>query len=117
MSQNGRRGQSSIEYAVVIAVAVSALVAMSVYIKRGISGKLRAAADSVGEPYHPRQTDADLTLSVINNTTTEAKLLKDQPVSDGTADVMVTTITINGPDTTTKTGTETVGPLGTDLWN
>lgn len=110
------RGQSAIEYAVLIAVVVLALVTMQIYIKRGISGKLRAAADSVGEPYHPKQTDADFTLSVISDTMTEAKLLKDQQVDDTTADVMVTTSTIND-ETTTRTGAETVGPLGNDLWN
>ena len=51
------QGQSTIEYAVVIGMAVAALLAMAAYIKRGISGKLRVAADSIGEPYEPRRTD------------------------------------------------------------
>lgn len=46
-----RRGQSTLEYAVVIAVVVGALVAMQYYIKRGVQGKLRESSDQIGEQY------------------------------------------------------------------
>lgn len=40
-----RRGQSTAEYAVLIAVAVGAIVAMQIYVKRGIQGKVKGAMD------------------------------------------------------------------------
>ena len=40
-----RRGQTTAEYAILIAVAVGAIVAMQVYVKRGIQGKVRGAMD------------------------------------------------------------------------
>lgn len=46
-----RKGQSTLEYALIIAVVVGALLAMNVYMKRGVQGKLRESVDSVGEQY------------------------------------------------------------------
>lgn len=40
-----RRGQSSAEYAIVLAVLLAALVAMQVYIKRGAQGRIKLGVD------------------------------------------------------------------------
>ncbi|MDP3723319.1 MAG: hypothetical protein Q8R91_07475 [Candidatus Omnitrophota bacterium] len=48
-----RRGQSTLEYAVVIGVVAAALVVMQIYMKGGIQGKLREATDDVGEQFSP----------------------------------------------------------------
>ena len=45
------KGQSTLEYAVIIAVVVGALLAIQIYMKRGVEGKLRGSADSIGEQY------------------------------------------------------------------
>ena len=45
------KGQGTLEYAVLIAAVVGALLAMQSYMKRGIQGKLRDSADSIGEQY------------------------------------------------------------------
>jgi Flp pilus assembly pilin Flp len=42
------RGFSTIEYAILIAVTVAALLAMQTYIGRAINGRWRQAADSIG---------------------------------------------------------------------
>lgn len=111
-----RNGQSIVEYGVLIAVIVGALLAMQVYVKRGLSGRLRASADSLGEQYAPRKTSANVTLKVKSDTVTTSKLKKDQTVAGQKVDVIETETKIN-QETTERTGTETVGPLGTDLWN
>ena len=111
-----RNGQTALEYATVAVVLAAALVGMSLYMKRGISGRFRGAADSIGEQYAPKQTDASFTITVSSDTTTNSKLIKDKDLGRGQlADVIETTTTINN-DTTTRTGRETVGQLGTDLW-
>lgn len=46
-----RRGQSTLEYAVVIAVVAGALLLMNHYIRRGVEGKLRESTDQIGEQY------------------------------------------------------------------
>ena len=50
---------STIEYALLIAVAVAALITMSVYIKRAVSGRFKDTADSFGfgRQYEPDHTD------------------------------------------------------------
>ncbi|OGX17149.1 MAG: hypothetical protein A3K83_03725 [Omnitrophica WOR_2 bacterium RBG_13_44_8b] len=44
----GNNGFSSLEYAVFIAIVILALVSMSAYITRAISGKIRASGDVFG---------------------------------------------------------------------
>lgn len=114
-ADGARRGQSTIEYAVLAAVLVGALLSMQIYMKRGVSGRLRQAADSIGAQYAPRKATSDMTQTVISDTTTKSKILLDQPVGAETADVMVTETIINN-DSTSRTGSEKVEALGTDLW-
>ena len=64
-----RRAQSTLEYALVIAVVVGALVAMQVYVKRGVQGRLKSAADDIGEQYSPGNTTGTVTVSTITSTT------------------------------------------------
>jgi len=42
-----KRAQSTAEYAVLIALVVGAVVAMQVYVKRGIQGRIRDVVDDV----------------------------------------------------------------------
>ena len=58
-----RKAQSTLEYAVVIFAIVAALVTMQIYLKRGIQGKMRQSADSIGEQYAPENTTSDINLT------------------------------------------------------
>ena len=53
-----RRGSLSIEYSVLIAIIISSIIAMMVYVKRSMMGKLRDSADSFGfgRQYEPGVT-------------------------------------------------------------
>jgi uncharacterized protein (UPF0333 family) len=51
MLKNKNRGQGTLEYAVIIAVVVGALIAMQIYMKRGIEGKAREATEQIGEQF------------------------------------------------------------------
>jgi len=59
-----RIAQSTIEYMVMVAVVAAALVAMSVYGKRAIQGRIRAGADQVSSEsaYMPRGTQGNITV-------------------------------------------------------
>jgi len=48
-----KRGQSTLEYALLIAAIVAGLVMMQIYVKRGFGGKMKGSADDVGEQYDP----------------------------------------------------------------
>jgi len=53
------KGVLTIEYALLIAVAIAAFISMAVYAKRAICGKLRQAGDSFG---HGRQYEPGATV-------------------------------------------------------
>ena len=61
------RGQSTLEYAVLISVVVAALIAMQIYMKRGVQGKLRDATDQVGEQFRPAGTDTFWSYNTVSN--------------------------------------------------
>ncbi|MFA5144930.1 MAG: hypothetical protein WC723_02875 [Candidatus Omnitrophota bacterium] len=98
------RAQFSLEYAVVIVCIIIALIAMQAYMKRGMQGKMRQTADSIGEQYDPASTTSDSTMafnSVTNTLTTTI---------DNSGSTTTNTVS-NFEETQTRTGTETVGPL------
>ncbi len=49
MNVFNRKGQNTAEYAVLIAVVVGAIVAMQIYVKRGLQAKVKHVADRVGD--------------------------------------------------------------------
>lgn len=55
-NQRISRAQSTLEYTVIIAVVVGALLAMQIYMKRGVQGKLRESTDDIGEQFAAGQT-------------------------------------------------------------
>lgn len=91
---NSKKGQSTLEYAIIIAVVVAALLAMQFYMKRGVQGKLRSSTDEIGEQFSPTYTSNYTTESLTNTTET---------VTAGGA----TTTNIHSA-TQDKTGSETV---------
>lgn len=56
-----RKGQSTMEYAIVIGLVIAAAVGMQIYVKRGLQGKIRDATDikasgaswMTGDQYEP----------------------------------------------------------------
>jgi len=58
-----KKGQSVMETAVLVLVIVGALIAMQVYLKRGIQGRLRGGVDSIGEQYDPQATSSSFAIS------------------------------------------------------
>ena len=52
-----KKAQSTVEYAVLIIIIIGALLTIQIYIKRGIQGRLRTAADDIGEQFSPGGTN------------------------------------------------------------
>ena len=107
------RAQSSVEFAVMFAVVVAALLGMLVYMKRGLSGGYRQSADQIGGQYAPRQAVSDITMTEISNTTSVSELTN---TSGEPTMVSTTTIKDSDPQTTRREGFESIGPLGTNIW-
>ena len=62
-----KKAQSTLEYALIISVVVGALLAMQVYVKRGIQGRLKKAADDLGDQYSPGHTTGSIAVTVNTN--------------------------------------------------
>jgi Flp pilus assembly pilin Flp len=67
---NQKRGQSTLEYAVLIVVIIGALLTIQVYIKRGVQGRLKSAADDIGDQYSDGNTNS-IERTVRNSNTSE----------------------------------------------
>jgi len=90
------KGQSVLEYAMIIAVVVGALLAIQIYMKRGLQGRLRESSDQIGE-----QFDAENT--TVNRATTHGGTTTQTVTPAG-----VTTSTTTG-ETRTESGSDVVG--------
>ena len=62
------KGQSTLEYAVLVIIVIGALLSIQMYIKRGLQGRLRSAADDIGDQYSPGNTNVTKTVVTTSNT-------------------------------------------------
>lgn len=81
------KAQSILEYCIVIACIIASLVAMSIYVKRGIQGRLKTLSDSIGEPYSPKNTSSDITTNIESDTTSLIYRLPEIPPGCSVEDV------------------------------
>lgn len=94
-----KKAQSTLEYAIVLAVVVGALIAMQIYMKRGVEGRLRSSTDDIGEQFDPHKTS-------FNFTTTR----NSTAVENTTGGITTTSMGIGGgvAEVQTRSGSETV---------
>ncbi|MDP8259863.1 MAG: hypothetical protein P9L96_02515 [Candidatus Gygaella obscura] len=57
-----KRGQSTLEYAVIIAAVIAGLVAMQKFMTRSVQGKLRDSVNDIGEQYSADHTVSETTI-------------------------------------------------------
>ena len=99
-----KKGQNTLEYAVIIAVIVAALIAMQGYLKRGVQGKLKASSDDIGDQFSPQTTSS-------NTDTITSRAHSQEDIVGGNAPV---TTVVTG-QTQNRVTNENVGQL-TDEW-
>lgn len=99
-SKNRHRAQSTLEYAVIIAVVVGALLAIQIYMKRGIQGKLRGSTDQIGEQFEAEKT-------TVNRTTTRTGTTV-QKIEGGATTSSTGSGDLGKAETSTDEGSETV---------
>jgi len=62
------KGQSTLEYAVLVMIIIGALVTIQTYIKRGVQGRLKSSSDDIGDQFSPGNTNAIKTTTVHSKT-------------------------------------------------
>ena len=107
------RGQSMVEYTMVIACVIAALVTMQFYVKRAIQGRVRESADTIGEQYAPRHMNSQVTITQTGNTTIKAEAVVD-PLDPKKFGLKTTSTT---DEATTRTGYENVGKFEDNLYD
>ncbi|MFA5144928.1 MAG: hypothetical protein WC723_02865 [Candidatus Omnitrophota bacterium] len=105
-SRGFKKGQGTLEYAVIVVVVIGALIAMQWYIKGGYQGKLRQASDDMGEQFSPTRTTTNYVTSTSSST--------NEQVSGGSlgSNVMPVSST-NFTQTQSRAGSESVESLST----
>jgi len=65
-----KKGQNILEYIVLLALIVSALLIMNIVIKRAYQGRIKQNADEVGQQYSPGHTTSKITTETKSENTT-----------------------------------------------
>ena len=65
-----RKGQTTIEYTLLLIIIMGALLTASNYIKRGIQGRWKSAVDEVGDQYDHRFANGSILHSLLSNSIT-----------------------------------------------
>jgi hypothetical protein len=63
LNRKRQKGQSTLEYAVLIIIIIGALLSIQMYIKRGIQGRLKSATDDIGTQYSQGNTNVIKTMT------------------------------------------------------
>lgn len=130
------KAQTLIEYMVLFGCMIIALVGMQIYLKRGISGGIKASADSLGRQFDPDHTEYGVSGPPLitrnrGESVTEVVTRKEtdddgqerfftdtytvtgpssEAVTDDAGNVIIPADTGRRPDETTTTGREIVHP-------
>lgn len=89
LNRKRQKGQSTLEYAILIIIIIGALLSIQVYIKRGVQGRLKSATDDIGTQFSPGNTNVVkkmITSSQSQDTfktgVTKSQLLKEEKTYD-----------------------------------
>jgi Flp pilus assembly pilin Flp len=62
-----QKGQSILEYTIILVIILAVLITMKDYIKRGFQGRWKSAADDMGDQYDPRFVNSSTNYSTEVN--------------------------------------------------
>jgi len=89
LNKKRQKGQSTLEYAILIIIIIGALLSIQVYIKRGIQGRLKSATDDIGTQFSPgntnvikRMTTSSRSSETFEDGVTRSELLGDEITRD-----------------------------------
>ena len=71
LNEKRQKGQSTLEYAILIIIIIGALLSIQVYIKRGVQGRLKSATDDIGDQFSPGNTNVIKTMTTTSTSQTK----------------------------------------------
>ncbi len=99
-----KKGQSTLEYAILILIVIVALLAMQTYLKRGIQGRMRESSENIGQAYSPGYTTSEFVTEATSSTTETV---------DGKAGITHTELNSREEN---KTGNEKIDTYENEYW-
>ncbi len=103
LNRRRQKGQSTLEYAILIIIIIGALLSIQVYIKRGVQGRLKSAADDIGDQFSVGNQNVTKTVKVSS--------LTDETFVDGES-----VSKLKGNETTTTLMNSEVIKTGQEFW-
>ena len=61
------KGQTILEYTVIVIIILGVMIAMKDYIKRGIQGRWKSASDDFGDQYDPQSVNSNIVYATQAN--------------------------------------------------
>jgi hypothetical protein len=104
---NRMKGQSTLEYAILIIIIIGALLTIQTYIKRGVQGRLKGSADDIGEQYSSGNTN------VVKSTKTKVTT---KETFGGEAGQGVAKSEIQGNEITNSTSSSQILNVDQEYW-
>ena len=103
-----RKGQSTLEYAILVVIIIGALLTIQTYVKRGVQGRLKSSSDDIGDQFSPGNTNALKATKVHSQTKEEF----------GTAGLGqgVSRSTITGNETTNTVDRSQIANVDQEYW-
>lgn len=73
MLKKMKKGQTTIEYAMLLVIVIGSFIAIQNYLKRGVQGRWQDAVDTLGDQYDPRYADTSIEHTL--NSTTQTQIM------------------------------------------
>lgn len=70
MLRSPHKGQTLVEYIVLLIIVIGTLLGVGNYFKRGLQGRWKTATDDLGDQYDPRAADGTVRHTLVSNTVT-----------------------------------------------
>jgi Flp pilus assembly pilin Flp len=107
---HNRKGQTILEYTVILIVLMGVMIAMKDYIKRGLQGRWKSATDDFGDQYDPTSVKSNILYSTQANADSIVTVSNNVPLQDGSGQVGYWTNRVDYSNSVeTKTGSTQVG--------
>ena len=104
------KGQTILEYTVIVIIILGVMVAMKDYVKRGIQGRWKSAADDFGDQYDPQSVNSNIVYATQANSESLVSVVNGSSNATGpTVQGQWTTRVDTSNSLETKTGSTQVG--------
>ena len=80
------RGQTMLEYTVILIIILGVMVAMKDYVKRGIQGRWKSATDDMADQYDPQAINANIVYSTLVNSESIVTVVNGSSNGSGTTE-------------------------------